>query len=101
MPQLELILQVIAKSLGLKRTLKKPSLKDGKKRGSKKKLVTKSLAGGDSDLKKGEQGCVDGVEKGPDEKKGSLTSEEEQILVLNLLFHFLFAELKDTPRLRQ
>ena len=96
---------MIAKALGLKRTLKKPSLKDGKKRGSKKKLVAKSPTGGagDTDPRKGvgSQGGEDGEEKGPDEKKGSLSAEEEQILVLNLLFHFLFVELKDTPRLRQ
>ena len=92
---------MIAKSLGLKRTLKKPSFKDGKKRRSKKKDVTKTTTGGDSDLKKGEQVYKDREEKGTDGKKGSLSAEEEQILVLNLLFHFLFAELKDTPRLRQ
>ena len=95
--------QVIAKSLSLKRKILRATSNGKKsKRGSKKKdQMTKTSGGGDTESKKGEQGSKGSDWKEAGDKKGPLSVEEEQILVLNLLFHFLFAELKDTPRLRQ
>ena len=90
---------MIVKSLGLRSKITK-SVKDGKKsgRGSKKKQQAPAQ---ETESKSTEQGTKVTDEKGSEDKRGTLSSEEEQILVLNLLFHFLFAELKDTPRVRQ
>ena len=102
-PTMFTVFQVIVKSLGLRSKVKRAT-KDAKKtsRGSKKKeQAHKVSAGGEPESKKLEQGTKVTEEKGSEDKKGTLSTEEEQILVLNLLFHFLFAELKDTPRVRQ
>lgn len=91
---------MIARSLGFKSTFRRTGT-GSKRSGIKKKDVTKSPAGGDSEPKKGDLVSKEREEKGAEDKKGSLSAAEEQILVLNLLFHFLFQELKDTPKLRQ